>query len=242
MFFITPQRRQPPNKTTNGAQSATEESCSKRKRVEPVETTTQHDQSHGYYPKRVSRACDRCRLKKTRCSGTKVCDRCRRDGVVCVVTSAPKKNDLAQHPRYVQLVESQRDQLARALQQLLQNDNSMDSSKVKGLLAEMGIAAENLRVDEETSPDASTDPNETVRISWDKVFDNLTEPQLRSMESFCMNSPRIQTEFDSFDNYMSFDSALNNFTSPTTIGGGSDFENAQPQGQHNQYLESQGYG
>ncbi|KAF5632037.1 c6 transcription factor [Fusarium sp. NRRL 52700] len=45
--------------------------------------------------KKVLRACDRCRVRKTKCSGLQPCSRCQRDGFVCTAGN-PRKSDFRQ--------------------------------------------------------------------------------------------------------------------------------------------------
>ncbi|KAL2836787.1 hypothetical protein BJY01DRAFT_221598 [Aspergillus pseudoustus] len=43
--------------------------------------------------KRVCKACDRCRLKKSKCDGAKPCGRCRADNTLCVFGERKKAHD-----------------------------------------------------------------------------------------------------------------------------------------------------
>jgi Fungal Zn(2)-Cys(6) binuclear cluster domain len=47
----------------------------------------------GSMRKRVCKACDRCRLKKSKCDGSSVCSRCRADNAICVFGERKKTHD-----------------------------------------------------------------------------------------------------------------------------------------------------
>ena len=48
--------------------------------------------------KRVCKACDRCRMKKSKCDGSKPCNRCQTDDSVCRYGDRKKSQD-KQHPK-----------------------------------------------------------------------------------------------------------------------------------------------
>ncbi|KFX94550.1 hypothetical protein V490_04311, partial [Pseudogymnoascus sp. VKM F-3557] len=56
--------------------------------------------------KRVWKACERCRMKKTKCDGESPCKRCRDDGLVCTAGHR-KKAEFKQLPRgYAEVLEN----------------------------------------------------------------------------------------------------------------------------------------
>ncbi|KAK3111133.1 Fluconazole resistance protein 1 [Teratosphaeriaceae sp. CCFEE 6253] len=67
--------------------------------------------------KRVCRACDRCRLKKSKCDGTSPCSRCRADNAICVFGERKKSHDKVYPKGYVEMLEQQQGQLVTALQE-----------------------------------------------------------------------------------------------------------------------------
>ena len=52
-------------------------------RLSHPERTTSQDSTDGIR-KRVCKACDRCRLKKSKCDGSSPCSRCKADNAICV--------------------------------------------------------------------------------------------------------------------------------------------------------------
>lgn len=221
MFFITP------TQSTSGTdaisarspESLHHEHNNKRKRSSRDREHEQSQSSHyedsfDFQRKRVARACDRCRLKKTKCSGGSVCSRCKQDRVVCVTTpSATKKGDIHQNPGYTHLVETQRDQLARALHRLLRTHGPTDSKNVKSLLAEMGITTDSIRLPEQPGPDSNGDTDDIDRNNtgdrgvlspsasqfWDDMFNDLSGPQIEAIESFCATTPQFQFLLNNFE-------------------------------------------
>lgn len=51
------------------------------------------DSHHDTLRKRVGKACDRCRLKKSKCDGSTPCSRCRIDNAICVFGERKKSHD-----------------------------------------------------------------------------------------------------------------------------------------------------
>lgn len=68
--------------------------------------------------KRVCKACDRCRLKKSKCDGLSVCSRCRADNAICVFGERKKSHDKVYPKGYVEMLEQQQAQLVAGLQEL----------------------------------------------------------------------------------------------------------------------------
>ncbi|KAL4783936.1 hypothetical protein BJX76DRAFT_357499 [Aspergillus varians] len=70
--------------------------------------------------KRVCKACDRCRLKKSKCDGAKPCGRCRADNTLCVFGERKKAHDKVYPKGYVEMLEQQQTWLVNGLQELYQ--------------------------------------------------------------------------------------------------------------------------
>ena len=189
MFFIVPDKKDEDIKGGEGSLEVLEETPNKRKRANVVEEVP------SYYSRRVPKACDRCRVKKIRCTGGSLCQRCKQDGVVCVTSQESKKGNIQHNPAYVQLVESQRDQLAQALQQILQSKDTIASAKLRDTLVEMGIDTSSLpkpQQPSDTQP-ARTTGREAVsnELPWNDFFQNLDADQIQGIGSFCAQTPEM---------------------------------------------------
>lgn len=87
--------------------------------------------------KRVGKACDSCRIKKTKCNGKKPCNKCIQDNKICVFTE--KKVKEKNHPGgYIELLETRLDLLTRSFEKIVQlstphlkflNDLMIDNDK-----------------------------------------------------------------------------------------------------------------
>lgn len=67
-----------------------------------------HHHHHHAMPmrkKRVGKACDSCRLKKTKCNGKNPCERCSIDNKPCVFTEKKRQNDRMFTSEHVDLIE-----------------------------------------------------------------------------------------------------------------------------------------
>lgn len=68
--------------------------------------------------KRVCKACDRCRLKKSKCDGSSPCTRCKADNAICVFGERKKSQDKVYPKGYVEMLEQQQTQLVAGLREL----------------------------------------------------------------------------------------------------------------------------
>ena len=68
--------------------------------------------------KRVCKACDRCRLKKSKCDGANPCSRCKADNAICVFGERKKSQDKVYPKGYVEMLEQQQHQLVAGLRKL----------------------------------------------------------------------------------------------------------------------------
>ncbi|KAJ5675119.1 uncharacterized protein N7477_005053 [Penicillium maclennaniae] len=83
------------------------------------QSTPMSDHSHAEgVRKRVCKACDRCRLKKSKCDGSSPCSRCRADNAVCVFGERKKPHDKVYPKGYVEMLEQQQSWLVHGLQEM----------------------------------------------------------------------------------------------------------------------------
>ncbi|KAL9630852.1 MAG: hypothetical protein Q9204_004512 [Flavoplaca sp. TL-2023a] len=67
---------------------------------------------------RVPKACDRCRMKKSKCDGPPYCTRCKQDNVVCLFAERKASNDKIHPKGLVEVLEQQNRQLREGLEKL----------------------------------------------------------------------------------------------------------------------------
>ncbi|KAF2196651.1 hypothetical protein GQ43DRAFT_382776 [Delitschia confertaspora ATCC 74209] len=72
----------------------------------------------GNIRKRVGKACDRCRLKKSKCDGASPCSRCRTDNAICMFGERKKSQDKVYPKGYVEMLEQQQTQLIAATREM----------------------------------------------------------------------------------------------------------------------------
>ncbi|KAF1824884.1 uncharacterized protein K489DRAFT_307876, partial [Dissoconium aciculare CBS 342.82] len=87
------------------------------KLVQPQRTGSQDSTADGIR-KRVGKACDRCRMKKSRCDGSQPCLRCKADNTICVFGERKRSHDKVYPKGYVEMLEQQQSQLVSGLQEL----------------------------------------------------------------------------------------------------------------------------
>lgn len=78
-----------------------------------------NDHHHHLKKKRVGKACDSCRIKKTKCDGKKPCNRCLQDNKICVFTEKKKPKEKTHLSGYVELLETRLDLLTKSLEKLV---------------------------------------------------------------------------------------------------------------------------
>ncbi|KAI9725092.1 MAG: hypothetical protein M1812_000368 [Candelaria pacifica] len=83
--------------------------------------------------KRVCKACDRCRLKKSKCDGARQCSRCKADNAICVFGERKKSQDKVYPKGYVEMLEQQQAQLITGLQELYKRARNGQGWKGKSL-------------------------------------------------------------------------------------------------------------
>ncbi|KAI9781034.1 MAG: hypothetical protein M1816_002599 [Peltula sp. TS41687] len=85
---------------------------------QPPSGTSDGSTAEGTTRKRVCKACDRCRLKKSKCDGGSPCGRCKVDNAICVFGERKRTHDKVYPRGYVEMLEQQQGQLVVGLQEL----------------------------------------------------------------------------------------------------------------------------
>lgn len=75
---------------------------------------------HHTKKKRVGKACDLCRIKKTKCDGKKPCSRCIADNKLCAFTDKKKHKEKIHPSGYIDLLETRLDILTKSLEKIVQ--------------------------------------------------------------------------------------------------------------------------
>ncbi|KAK9320487.1 hypothetical protein V1517DRAFT_329275 [Lipomyces orientalis] len=95
--------------------------------------------------KRVGKACDACRIKKSKCDGRRPCSRCIADDKICVFTERRRSSDRFYSASYVELLESRIEVLQQGIELLVQRISRGDS--ITSLLDDDGKISINKIVD-----------------------------------------------------------------------------------------------
>lgn len=77
------------------------------------------DHHHHTKKKRVGKACDLCRIKKTKCDGKKPCLRCLADNKLCAFTDKRKQKEKTHPSGYIDLLETRLDLMTRLLERIV---------------------------------------------------------------------------------------------------------------------------
>lgn len=172
MFFIAP-RNQPPQANEGRPHEAQDPAVPPNKRKRLFQA---HGDFSGYYPKRVPKACDRCRVKKVKCSGGVICVRCEADAVICVTSSATGKDTAPVNPEQLHLVESQRDRLVQILSRVLQRQDKTEAAKLRDILGSMGLSTQMLPTSNDGDPSADIDATTFDQLPqdiWLELYESL---------------------------------------------------------------------
>jgi hypothetical protein len=114
-------------------------------------------------------------LKKARCqwSRGKICDKCKRDGVICTTNRESKREPKTPNAAYVQLVESQRDCLLRAISRILEDGLVNDKTAMAKTLQDFGIRADALRKASQQKPE----DEDGTEVGGADLYQNAAEIQ-----------------------------------------------------------------
>ncbi|EME40274.1 fungal Zn binuclear cluster domain-containing protein [Dothistroma septosporum NZE10] len=96
------------------------------KMAQPQRNSSQDSTADGIR-KRVCKACDRCRLKKSKCDGSSPCSRCKADNAICVFGERKKSHDKVYPKGYVEMLEQQQAQLVNGLQEMYRRLRTADA-------------------------------------------------------------------------------------------------------------------
>ncbi|KAK9385680.1 hypothetical protein V1515DRAFT_617175 [Lipomyces mesembrius] len=99
--------------------------------------------------KRVGKACDSCRIKKSKCDGRKPCSRCIMDDKICTFTERKKSKEKLYSSRYVELLENRIEILQSGMAELVRRVNRGDD--ISCLLSKSGHISINRALDELSS-------------------------------------------------------------------------------------------
>lgn len=174
MFFITPQKEQ----LVKNVETEPDDRPSKRCRQlssqqsKQLQPQSSDDVPSGYYPKRVPKACDRCRIKKVRCSGGQLCKRCGSDGVVCITTTNGDKEESPVQAQQYHLVESQRDRLLQIIAKIADGKNEDEFTKLRDVLSNMGLSMKNVSRSPETTENAA-EPIVVDKAAFDEISNSV---------------------------------------------------------------------
>lgn len=82
-------------------------------------TSSPDDYHHHSKKKRVGKACDLCRIKKTKCDGKKPCSRCIADNKLCAFTNKTKHKEKSHPNGYIDLLETRLDLVTKSFERIV---------------------------------------------------------------------------------------------------------------------------
>ncbi|ODV84277.1 hypothetical protein CANARDRAFT_24052 [[Candida] arabinofermentans NRRL YB-2248] len=132
--------------------------------------------------KRVGKACDSCRLKKTKCSGKQPCEKCKVDNKICIYTERKKSKDKVYSYEYVELIEKRLSLVNKSLIKLCEIVKLDQKSELENFVA-------NLKYTEQTSDETTPiSINQAISLliggtpdDMDAYYDDATDDHLDSV-------------------------------------------------------------
>ncbi|KAJ6103180.1 C6 transcription factor [Penicillium sp. IBT 16267x] len=171
--------------------------------VERISRSSSDDSQLENVRKRVCTACDRCRLKKSKCDIAKPCSRCRSDNAICVFGGRKKANEKAYPQGYAEKLEQQQVWLVHALQELYHcitegegwpgehlEPKPNGHPLIHDLLARLGALDDFIgqRFEENTEVMRQRLWQQDVEKSCDDSFEDVQSPIVHSHVSFVASS------------------------------------------------------
>ncbi|KAJ5219821.1 hypothetical protein N7468_009025 [Penicillium chermesinum] len=145
---------------------------------------SEHSHSGDGVRKRVCKACDRCRLKKSKCDGSSPCSRCRADNAICVFGERKKAHDKVYPKGYVEMLEQQQVWLVNGLQELYRRSlegEGWPGEALKGERFEENPEAMQQDLwrhgmQRQESSDSSSEPHSPARTRFSDAFSQQNLP------------------------------------------------------------------
>lgn len=133
--------------------------------------------SHGCHvkKKRVGKACDSCRIKKTKCDGKKPCNRCLLDNKICVFTEKRKVKEKIHPPGYIELLETRLDILSKLFEKLIELSRPHLSFIDEIIREEEKLPVKKEFDDNTSSPQSFEEEDKVDSIPINKVVSYLIE-------------------------------------------------------------------
>ncbi|KAK9459777.1 uncharacterized protein V1516DRAFT_686536 [Lipomyces oligophaga] len=161
--------------------------------------------------KRVGKACDSCRIKKSKCDGRKPCSRCTADDKICTFTERKKAKEKLYSSRYVELLENRIEILQTGMEELVRRVSRGDD--ISCLLSKNGHVSINRALDELTNKSFELQKEEHERlVDVHEDSEHDTDHDHHSETESVHDSDRMDYASSSSN------SAVNNTTPSTTYG------------------------
>lgn len=128
--------------------------------------------------KRVGKACDSCRLKKTKCNGKSPCQRCSIDNKICVYTQKKKFKDRLYSGDYVDLLDKRLTLLNKSLINLCKLVKSDDKEILNNFI-------DSLNWNENTSNIIDSNDNNDDN---EDIHEDVNDPSITDQPPFSINN------------------------------------------------------